>query len=314
LILYIVIPCYNEEEALPISSEVISEKVRALIAAGTISNKSRIMLVDDGSRDKTWDVITRLHGDNDLITGVKLSRNRGHQNALLAGLMTAKEYCDAAVSIDADLQDDINAIDDMIEKYKAGCDVVYGVRSSREKDTFFKRNTALVFYKIMKKMGVDMVYNHADYRLMSKRALDGLEQFEEVNLFLRGIVPLIGYKYDFAEYERGERVAGESKYPLSKMIAFAIQGITSMSIKPIRMITALGLFIFVASFVLLVYSLLMRFIGNVVPGWTSLMWSIWALGGLQMLSLGIIGEYVGKIYLETKKRPKFIIEAFLTKN
>jgi len=311
LILYIVIPCYNEEEALPISSGVISEKVRALIAAGTISDKSRIMLVDDGSRDKTWEVITRLHGENNLITGVKLTRNRGHQNALLAGLITAKDYCDAAVSIDADLQDDINAIDGMIEKYKTGCDVVYGIRSSREKDTFFKRNTALVFYKIMKKMGVDMVYNHADYRLMSKRALEGLEQFEEVNLFLRGIVPLIGYKHDFEEYGRGERVAGESKYPLSKMIAFAIQGITSMSIKPIRMITTLGLFIFVASFVLLVYSLVMRFIGNVVPGWTSLMWSIWALGGLQMLSLGIIGEYVGKIYLEAKKRPKFIIEEFL---
>ncbi|MCL2364488.1 MAG: glycosyltransferase family 2 protein [Defluviitaleaceae bacterium] len=311
MILYIVIPCYNEEEALPISSGVISEKVRALIAAGTISDKSRIMLVDDGSRDKTWEVITRLHGENNLITGVKLTRNRGHQNALLAGLITAKDYCDAAVSIDADLQDDINAIDGMIEKYKTGCDVVYGIRSSREKDTFFKRNTALVFYKIMKKMGVDMVYNHADYRLMSKRALEGLEQFEEVNLFLRGIVPLIGYKHDFEEYGRGERVAGESKYPLSKMIAFAIQGITSMSIKPIRMITTLGLFIFVASFVLLVYSLVMRFIGNVVPGWTSLMWSIWALGGLQMLSLGIIGEYVGKIYLEAKKRPKFIIEEFL---
>jgi len=267
--------------------------------------------VDDGSRDQTWRVITELHGAHEWIQGVKLSRNRGHQNALLAGLMTAKDYCDAAVSIDADLQDDINAIDEMIAKYKAGNDIVYGVRSSRQKDTFFKRTTALGFYKVMKGMGVDMVYNHADYRLMSKRALEGLEDFGEVNLFLRGIVPLIGYKYDFAEYERGERVAGESKYPLSKMLAFAVQGITSMSIKPIRLITTLGFFIFAVSFGLLIYSLIIRFVGTVVQGWTSLMWSIWALGGLQMLSLGIIGEYVGKIYLEAKKRPKFIIETFL---
>jgi len=311
MILYVVIPCYNEEDALPISAGAISEKVRALINGGIVSDKSRIMLVDDGSRDKTWEVVTRLHNEDALILGVKLSRNRGHQNALLAGLMTAKDYCDVAVSMDADLQDDINAMDGMIEKYKNGCDVVYGVRSSRQRDTFFKRNTALAFYRIMHKMGVDMVYNHADYRLMSKRALDGLEQFGEVNLFLRGIVPLVGYKHGYTEYERRERVAGESKYPLSKMIAFAVQGITSMSIKPIRLITALGLFIFVASFVLLIYSFVMHFIGNVVDGWTSLMWSIWALGGLQMLSLGIIGEYVGKIYLEAKKRPKFIVEEFL---
>jgi len=312
MILYVVIPCYNEEDALLFSAAAISEKIRTFINNGTLSDKSRILLVDDGSRDKTWEVITRLHDENKLIQGLKLSRNRGHQNALLAGLMTAKEHCDAAVSIDADLQDDINAIDEMIAKYKAGNDIVYGVRSSRQKDTFFKRTTALGFYKVMKGMGVDMVYNHADYRLMSKRALEGLEDFGEVNLFLRGIVPLIGYKFDFAEYERGERVAGESKYPLSKMLAFAVQGITSMSIKPIRLITTLGFFIFAVSFGLLVYSLIMRFVGNVVPGWTSLMWSIWALGGLQMLSLGIIGEYVGKIYLETKKRPKFIIENYLT--
>ena len=310
-ILFIVVPCYNEEEVLPETSRRLRAKLEGLMAAGKISERSRVLFVNDGSRDRTWELITRLHGGCPLFCGADLSRNRGHQNALLAGLMTAKERCDMAISMDADLQDDIDAVDAMVEQYYAGCDVVYGVRSSRKKDTFFKRFTAEGFYRVMNFMGAETVFNHADYRLMSRRALEGLAQFREVNLFLRGIVPLIGYQSAVVTYERNERFAGESKYPLKKMLAFAMDGITSFSIKPIRMITTMGVFIFAVSIVMLIYSVVQHFLGNTVSGWSSTMVSIWAIGGLQILSMGVIGEYVGKIYMEAKARPKFIIEKFL---
>ena len=296
---------------MPDTSKKLLCKMTELIDEGKISNDSRIVFVNDGSKDKTWEIIEKLHSENDMFYGIKLSRNRGHQNALLAGLMTVKSECDAVISLDADLQDDINAIDGMIEKYNEGCEIVYGVRSSRKKDTFFKRTTAVAFYKLMSRMGVDCVYNHADYRLMSRKALDALEQFREVNLFLRGMVPLIGFKTGVVEYERGVRLAGESKYPLKKMIAFAFEGITSLSVKPIRMITTVGIFMFVLSICYLIYSLVRHFMGMTVAGWTSTVVSIWAVGGLQMLSIGIIGEYIGKVYLEVKDRPKFIIEKYL---
>jgi glycosyltransferase involved in cell wall biosynthesis len=306
-ILYLVIPCYNEEEVLPETSKRLLKKVNDMISAGLISNESKILFVNDGSKDKTWDIIQELHYENGIFFGINLSRNRGHQNALLAGLMTAKEYSDMTISLDADLQDDIDVIDKFVEQYYDGCDVVYGVRSSRQTDTCFKRITALGFYKLMNTFGVDMVYNHADYRLMSKRALEGLSQYKEVNLFLRGMIPLIGYKYSIVEYERHERFAGISKYPLKKMIAFALDGITSLSIKPIRLITCLGFSIFFISGIALIYSLVVKFLGSAVTGWTSLTLSIWTLGGIQLLSLGVIGEYIGKIYNETKRRPRFII-------
>ena len=309
MILYLVVPCYNEEEVLPETSRRLAEKFQALEAAGKISPQSRVLFVDDGSRDRTWSLIDELHHRDRRFGGVKLSRNRGHQNALLAGLMTAKEHCDAAISMDADLQDDINAIDRMVDAFAEGYDVVYGVRSSREKDTFFKRTTAQGFYKFMKLMGVDIVYNHADFRLMSRRALDGLSQYEEINLFLRGIVPLIGYSSTTVEYERGERFAGESKYPLKKMLAFAFDGITSFSVKPIRWVTGLGFLIFVASILALVYILVVKLLGFTVAGWSAITASIWMLGGLQLLSLGVIGEYVGKIYTEVKARPRYLIQA-----
>ena len=296
---------------MPDTSKKLLCKMTELIDEGKISNDSRIVFVNDGSKDKTWEIIEKLHSENDMFYGIKLSRNRGHQNALLAGLMTVKSECDAVISLDADLQDDINAIDGMIEKYNEGCEIVYGVRSSRKKDTFFKRTTAVAFYKLMSRMGVDCVYNHADYRLMSRKALDALEQFREVNLFLRGMVPLIGFKTGVVEYERGVRLAGESKYPLKKMIAFAFEGITSLSVKRIRMITTVGIFMFVLSICYLIYSLVRHFMGMTVAGWTSTVVSIWAVGGLQMLSIGIIGEYIGKVYLEVKDRPKFIIEKYL---
>ena len=306
-ILYLVIPCYNEEEVLHETAKRLLEKMNTMITNELISNKSKILFVNDGSKDKTWSIIEELHSKNNIFSGVNLSRNRGHQNALLAGLMTAKEYSDMTISLDADLQDDVDVIDKFVEQYYDGCDIVYGVRSSRQTDTFFKRITALAFYKFMHTLGVDMVYNHADYRLMSKRALEGLNEYKEVNLFLRGMVPLIGYKYSIVEYERHERFAGESKYPLKKMIAFALDGITSLSIKPIRIITGLGFTIFFISVIALIYSLVVKFIGSTVTGWTSLTLSIWMLGGIQLLSLGVIGEYVGKIYNETKRRPRFII-------
>lgn len=311
MVLYLVIPCYNEEEVLPETSKRLLEKYESLISAGEISLQSKICFVNDGSKDRTWEIIEKLHEENPVFCGIKLSRNKGHQNALMAGLMTVKDECDAAISLDADLQDDINAIDEMVKKYKEGYEVVYGVRSSRKKDTAFKRATAQGFYKVMKSMGVEIIYNHADYRLMSRNALEGLAEFEEVNLFLRGIVPLVGYKSTTVEYERGERFAGESKYPLKKMLSFAFEGITSMSVKPIRMICALGVFVFLVSIGLLIYSLVRHFMGQTVAGWTSIVVSIWALGGLQLLAIGVIGEYIGKVYLETKKRPRYIIEKYL---
>lgn len=309
--LYMVIPCYNEQEVLPETSKRLKEKLSTLVKAGKIDPESRIIFVNDGSKDRTWEIIRRLHEEDPVFGGVNLSRNRGHQNALLAGLMTVKDYADMAISMDADLQDDINAIDEMVEKYLNGIDIVYGVRSSRAKDTFFKKATAEGFYKLMSTMGVNTVFNHADYRLMSKRALEGLAEFREVNLFLRGIVPMIGYSTDVVYYERGERFAGESKYPLGKMLSFAIEGITSLSTKPIRMITFLGFFIFLVSIGILIYSLVRHFMGATIVGWTTLMVSVWAIGGLILLSLGVVGEYIGKIYLETKARPRFLIEEFL---
>lgn len=310
-IMYIVIPCYNEEEMLPITAKALMRKMDELKADRKIDKRSKVMFVDDGSKDRTWEIISKLNELSELFTGVKLSRNKGHQNALLAGLMTAKDHADIIVSMDADLQDDINAIDGFLEKRAAGCDIVYGVRSSRETDTAFKRNTAQAYYKILEKMGVEITYNHADYRLMSKRAVEGLEEFSEVNLFLRGIVPMVGYKSDIVTYERNERVAGESKYPLKKMISFAVEGITSLSVKPIRFITFLGFFIFFVSIIMLIYFLITRAVGDTVRGWASTIVSVWAIGGLQMLAIGIIGEYIGKIYLETKARPKYIIETDL---
>ncbi len=309
--LFCVIPCYNEQEVLPETSARIREKLRELISKEKISSDSRILFVNDGSRDDTWSIIQRLHAEDPIYQGINLSKNMGHQNALLAGLMTAVDYCDVSISMDADLQDDINAIDEMIDKFNDGCDVVYGVRSSRATDTFFKRATAESFYKMMNGLGANTVYNHADFRLMSRRALLGLSEFGEVNLFLRGIVPMVGYKSDVVYYERAERFAGESKYPLKKMISFAIEGITSLSTKPIRLITDLGIFIFFVSIVVLIYSLIRYFTGNTIKGWTTTVLSVWAIGGLIMISLGVIGEYIGKIYLETKNRPRFIIESYL---
>ena len=305
--LYLVIPCYNEEDMLPITSKALLQKMNSLIESGKIAPDSKVMFVDDGSKDKTWELIEVLHNFSPMFTGLKLSRNKGHQNALLAGLMTAKNYADIIVSMDADLQDDINAIDGFLEKRAEGCDIVYGVRSSREKDTAFKRGTAQGYYKILAKMGVEITYNHADYRLMSKRAVEGLAEFKEVNLFLRGLVPMVGYNSDIVTYVRAERQAGESKYPLKKMISFAMEGITSLSVKPISFITALGVIVFLISLIIL--------IGSIIAGnsasMTIIMASIWALGGLQLAAIGIIGEYIGKIYLESKARPKFIIETNL---
>ncbi len=309
--LFCVIPCYNEQEVLPETSERLRQKMESLIVKGKISEDSRVVFVNDGSRDSTWEIIQKLHEENPLFQGINLSKNMGHQNALLAGLMTAKDLCDVAISMDADLQDDINAIDEMIDKFIDGADIVYGVRSKRATDTFFKRVTAENFYKLMDYLGAKTVYNHADYRLMSRRALMDLSQFGEVNLFLRGIVPMIGYKSEVVYYERAERFAGESKYPLGKMLSFAVQGITSLSTKPIKMITSLGFFIFFVSIVVLIYSLVRHYTGHTIPGWTTTVLSVWAIGGLIMISLGVIGEYIGKIYLETKNRPRFIIENYL---
>lgn len=309
--IYLVVPCYNEEEVLRETASRLKDKMQGLIRNKVISDKSRITFVDDGSKDKTWSIIEELNSNDKIFSGVKLSRNRGHQNALLAGLMTVKGYCDAAISLDADLQDDINVIDKFIEKFNYGCDVVYGVRSERKTDTVFKRTTAQGFYKIMKALGVDIVYNHADYRLMSKRALDSLQDFKEVNLFLRGIVPLIGYKSDVVLYERNERFAGESKYPLKKMLSFAFEGITSFSVKPIRLILIVGILMFISSLAAILYFLIIWMAGKTVQGWTTVVASIWMLGGIQLLCLGVIGEYIGKIYIESKERPKYIIDKFI---
>ena len=309
--LYLAIPCYNEEEVLWDSAEKLLNKYYDLMSAGKITDDSKIVFIDDGSRDKTWDIISDLHNQNAVFQGIKLSRNRGHQNALLCGLMTLKDKADAVISIDADLQDDINVFDEMLDKFEKGCDVVYGVRSKRETDTFFKRFTAESFYKILNKMGAKVIFNHADFRLMSRRALEAFSLYRETNIFLRGMVPLIGYKSDVVKYERSERLAGESKYPLKKMLALAWEGITSLSIQPIRMITWLGLIIFLISLAMIIYSIVSFFIGWTVSGWTSTLCSIWALGGLQLLAIGIIGEYIGKIYLETKRRPRYIVETVL---
>ena len=310
-ILYIVVPCYNEEEVLPETAKRLKRKMEELMEAGKISGKSKVMLVNDGSKDHTWPMIEQLHEKFPLFSGVNLSRNRGHQNALLAGLMTAKDRCDMTISMDADLQDDIDAVDAMVDKYLEGCDIVYGVRSSRKKDTFFKRFTAEGFYRLMNFMGAETVFNHADYRLLSRRALEGLAEFKEVNLFLRGIVPMIGYTSAIVEYERGERFAGESKYPLKKMLAFAMEGITSLSTKPIRYITFLGVLIFLVSIIMLLAFIVQWALGMTVVGWASMICSLWAIGGLILLSLGVIGEYIGKIYLETKERPRFLIRDVL---
>ena len=311
--LYVVIPCYKEEAVLPETAKRLREKLHALIDQGRIASGSRILFVNDGSKDRTWEIIEGLHAQDPIYSGVNLSRNRGHQNALLAGLLTAVQYADMMVSMDADLQDDINAMDAMIDRYHEGYDVVYGVRSARKTDTAFKRMTAEGFYKLMRAMGVEIVFNHADYRLMSRRAVEGLAQFEEVNLFLRGIVPQIGYPWTCVEYERAARFAGESKYPLKKMIAFALDGITSFSVKPMRLILSVGAVIFCLSLIALLWALIAKLSGHSVGGWTSLMCSIWMIGGIQLLSLGVIGEYIGKIYSETKRRPRFIIERVLNK-
>lgn len=309
--LYVVIPCYNEEEVLNETTKRLTEKLNSLIKKKVISKDSKVLYVNDGSKDSTWELINKIHSKNKIFTGISLSRNRGHQNALVAGLLTARNYADVVISMDADLQDDINAMDEMLEKYHNGCDIVYGVRSARKTDTWFKRTTAEGFYKFMDKMGVEIVYNHADYRLTSKRVLDEFSNFHEVNLFLRGIFPLIGFKSDKVYYERNERFAGKSKYPLKKMLSFAWDGITSFSIKPINFILYLGVAILILSLILIIYSVVRKIIGVTVPGWTFISCSIWFLGGVQMLSIGIIGEYIGKVYNETKKRPRYIIEGNL---
>lgn len=306
-VLYVVVPCYNEEEVLEETTRQLKEKMESLIKDKKISKESKVMYVNDGSKDNTWKMIEEISEKEKLFTGISLSRNRGHQNALLGGLMTAKNYADIVISMDADLQDDINAIDEMIDKYYEGADIVYGVRSARKTDTWFKKTTAEGFYKFMKMMGADIVYNHADYRLASKRVLDELEKFNEVNLFLRGMFPLIGYKTEIVYYERNERFAGESKYPLKKMLNFAWDGITSFSVKPLRLICTMGFIILFISLIIMIYSLIRKITGNTVDGWTFITISIWLIGGIQMISTGIIGEYIGKVYNETKRRPRYII-------
>lgn len=306
--LCIVVPCYNESEVLPETVKRLTEKMSVLTDSGKLESGSKIVFVDDGSKDGTWELIEKYRLEFESVEGIKLSRNRGHQNALFAGLMTVKDGFDAVVSMDADLQDDIDAVDEMLEKYDGGCDIVYGVRKSRKKDSVFKRTTAVLFYKMMRWMGAETVYNHADYRLMSRRALDALENFGEVNLFLRGLVPLIGFKSDTVYYDRGSRFAGKSKYSFGKMLGFAFEGITSLSVRPIQIIIRLGLLLSLLGTVVLVYSLVQHFLDHTEAGWTSIMASVWTIGGLQMTAIGVIGKYIGKIYLETKARPRFIIE------
>lgn len=310
--LYIVVPCYNERDVLRETASRLKEKIVFLREKGLISPRSRVAFVNDGSSDETWDIISELHAaEPEFFSGICLARNAGHQNALLAGLTTVKDVCDVSISMDADLQDDINAIDEMLERYYEGNEIVYGVRSSREKDSFFKRTSAQAFYKFMKRMGADVVYNHADYRLMSRRALNELANFPEVNLFLRGMVPLIGFKSCSVYYERGERFAGESKYPLRKMLSFAANGITSFSTKPLKLITRLGLIMSIISASAFVWAFVSKFAGFTEQGWSSTVCSIWLIGGLQLFCLGIIGEYVGKIYAEVKRRPRYIISDIL---
>lgn len=310
-VLFIVIPCYNEQEALPITAARLTELTDDMLRRSIIDPASRIVLVDDGSRDETWRVIRELHEKDPRFEGVKLAHNAGHMNALWAGMTLSADRCDCVITIDADLQDDVNAMYGFLEAYGNGADVVSGVRSSRKKDSFFKRHTAQGFYRLMKRLGVEMVYNHADYRLLSKRALEALLSFGEVNMFLRGMVPMLGFNTAEVYYERGERVAGESKYPLKKMIAFAMEGITSLSNKPIRYVLLLGALCALLGVVMAIYVIISLVRGHTVAGWASLMMSVWLLGGLQLMALGLIGEYVGKIYMETKRRPKFILEEHL---
>ncbi|MDD6463960.1 MAG: glycosyltransferase family 2 protein [Clostridiaceae bacterium] len=309
--LYILAPCYNEAEVLPLTSKIFLDKLNSLITEGKISENSRVAFVDDGSKDETWNIIESLHELDPKFIGVKLSRNRGHQNALLGGMSTVADDCDMIVTIDADAQDDVNAIDKMVDDFNGGAEIVYGVRASRETDTFFKRTTAQGFYKFMTLMGVETVYNHADFRLMSSRAVKALLDFKEVNLFLRGMVPLVGFKSSTVTYDRAPRLAGESKYPLKKMLTFAFDGITSFSIRPIRFITALGGITLILSVIFAIYALISYFVHNTVPGWTSTVISIWFFGSLQLIATGVVGEYIGKIYLETKGRPRFFIEKYL---
>ena len=306
-VLYIVIPCYNEQEVLPITAPMFLKKLTQLCDDGLISGDSRIMFVNDGSSDGTWELIRALSEENEHYIGISQSRNRGHQNALLAGLMEAKDRCDISISIDCDGQDDINAMDKMVAEYLGGCDVVYGVRSSRETDSFFKRTTAQGFYKLLSKMGAEVVYNHADYRLLSARVLRELANFREVNLFLRGMVPLVGFKSTCVEYARAERLAGESKYPLKKMLALAADGITSLSVKPLRLITSFGVFVAVLSFIGVIWAIVSALCGATVAGWASTTCIVCFVSGVQLTCLGIIGEYIGKIYLEAKGRPRYII-------
>lgn len=305
--LYIVIPCYNEQSVLPITAPIFLKKIEDLSNAGLISRDSRVLFVDDGSRDNTWNIIKDLAAENSHYTGIRQSRNRGHQNAVLAGLMEAKKFCDIAISIDCDGQDDVNAMDEMVREYLNGAQIVYGVRSDRTTDSFFKRFTAEFFYHFIAWMGVETVYNHADYRLTSKKVLDAFSDFKEVNLYLRGMFPLVGFKSTSVYYERHARLAGESHYPLRKMLALAVDGITSLSIKPIRLISGLGFLISIISFLLMLWSIISHFMGSTITGWSSTLSIICFLGGIQLISLGIIGEYVGKIYLETKARPRYII-------
>jgi len=310
-VLAIVVPCYKEEAVLPETTERLGAVIDSLIEKSIISDKSYVCYVNDGSTDRTWPLIKEYHETKRHFAGINLAGNVGHQNALMAGLHTVKDKCDIAISIDADLQDDVNVIGDMVKKYEEGCDIVYGVRKSRETDTWFKRNTALGFYNLMKYMGVKSVYNHADYRLMSRRALEQLSLYNEVNLFIRGIVPLLGYKTDCVYYDRAERFAGESKYPLSKMMNFAIDGITSFSVKPVRLIFNLGLIFILIAFFVFVFTMYKYFNGETISGWTSLILSIWFTSGCILLSLGVIGEYIGKIYTEVKARPRYNIESIL---
>lgn len=313
-ILYVVIPCYNEEEVIEETTKQLKDKLKELIKEKKINSKSKVMYVNDGSKDKTWELIKKINKEDNMFTGISLSHNRGHQNALVAGLLTAKNYADVVISMDADLQDDINAMDKMLEKYYNGYEIVYGVRSKRAKDTWFKKTTAEGFYKFMEKLGVDCVYNHADYRLTSKRVLEEFSNFKETNLFLRGIFPYMGFKSDIVYYERKERFAGVSKYPLKKMLNFAWDGITSFSVKPLRLICTLGLIVIFISIIIMIYSLIRYCSGNTVSGWTFITISIWFIGGLQMISIGVIGEYIGKVYKEVKHRPRFIIENNLEEN
>ena len=306
-VLYIVIPCYNEQEVLPITAPLFLKKITELAAAGKISSDSRVLFVNDGSKDATWDIIRGLANTDEHFLGICQSRNRGHQNAVLAGLMEAKDRCDITISIDCDGQDDINAMDAMVDAYHDGCEVVYGVRSSRETDTFFKRATAQGFYKFLAMMGAEVVYNHADYRLISSRVLQEFANFREVNLFLRGMIPLVGFKSTSVSYSRAERLAGESHYPLKKMIALAVDGITSLSVKPLRLITGFGVFVALVSFIGVLWALITALVGKAVAGWASMTCIVCFVSGVQLICLGIIGEYIGKIYMETKQRPRYII-------